>query len=205
MDIIQWSILIAAVVALSYRAMVHMKKEQKKRYERKLGSRHKTKQVIDDLRVNTCLNQVLIWESYNGNGIASFGNKLKISVVDQSREMPFRDVYQDFQDLQIYGDAIDIMIQMQQNSSTARFMHDLDHGIYKRIFEGEGAFWTEWHQIGPSKDKTFFFMSISTAEQTTPYQEGQGGKIDIAINALRNQHLKLNNKPFRRFTRSFYS
>lgn len=190
-------LLIAAVVALLLIVMVHIPKEQLKRYESKLGVRHETQRVIDELRVNTCLDQVLIWESYNGNGMASFGNKLKISVVDQSREEPFRDVYEDFQGLRIYGDAIDIMMQMQQNGSTARFMHDMNDGVYKRIFEGEGAFWTEWKAIGPGSHKTFFFISMSTAEKQTPYQLNQGGRIEIAINALRNKYKEMGRK--RRF------
>lgn len=194
-------ILISSIVipiTILYVVMVHIPKEKLKRYQEKLGSRHAIKRIIDELRVNTCLDQVLIWESYNGGGVARFGDKLKISVVDQSREEPFRDVYEDFQGMEIYGDAIDITIQMQQNGSTARYMHDMQDGIYKRIFEGEGAFWVEWKAIGPGSDKTFFFLSMATAEQDTPYELNQGGRIDIAVNALRNKYKEMNRKAIHR-------
>lgn len=189
---------------LPYYFMVHIPKERLKQYRRKLGARHDIKRIIDNLRVNTCLDQVLVWESYNGDGIASFGNKLKISVVEQSREEPFRDVYEDFQGLLIYGDAIDIMMQMQQNGSTARFMHNLNDGIYKRIFEGEGAYWTEWKAIGPGSDKRFFFISMSTAEPRTPYELNQGGHVEIAINKLRNKYKQMSMKPINWIGRNLY-
>lgn len=197
--------LIATItVALPYYFMVHIPKERLKEYRKKLGNRKDILKIIDNLRVDTCIEQVLIWESENGGGIAKFGNRLKVSVVEQSREQPFRDVFNDFQELEIYGNAIDIIHQVQTTGSTARFTHEMEECVFKRIYAEEGALWVEWFSIGPGSDKTFFYASVATSKPETPYQLHQGGKIEIAKNALRNKYKEMSRKPINWLSNNLY-
>ena len=197
-------LLIAAVVALLWYIMVHVRTEQLKRFESKVGNIFDIKKIIDKLRYDTCIEQVLIWECANGGGVARFGDKLKMSVVDESSETPFRSVMEDFQGMVTDGEAIEILMEMQQNEWTARRTFDMNDGVMKRMFLGENAQWVEWFAIGPGSDRTFFYASIATSKPDSPYQLNQGGKIDIAKNALRAKYRKMNNTPIRRLRKILY-
>lgn len=204
MNIAELILLIAATVALLFYIMIHIPQEQRKRFDKKLGDIGKIHAIMDRLRFESNIQRVLIWKSENGGGVARFGSKLKLSVVYESYEFPFRSVREDYQDLEADGHAIEVLIKMQQNGETAYFTDQMKEGILRRINENDGAMWSILFAIGPGDGKAFYYASASTSEAKTPYQVGQGLKIELAKKNLRAMYKHMNNTPIKRFKKALY-
>lgn len=194
--------LIAAVVALSYYAMIHAPREELKRFDKKLGDINQIHRIIDDLRSKTVIQRVLIWKSENGGGIARFGDNLKMSVVYESYEAPFQSVKDQYEGIETDGNSIKMLVEMQERGEIAMFIHDMNDKILKRLYQGDGAFWSMWFSIGPGSDKAFYYASISTNSEKSPYQINQGKHVDIAKNALRRKYQEMNATAFKRLRKT---
>lgn len=178
--------------------------QQEKSFGKKLEDRVKIQQTIDELRDEIDAQRVLIFSCNNGLGIHSFGFQLKINALYQSYEPPFKSVMQDLQDLTVDGHYAMLLRDVYDNSMTAFYSDQMPVGVTRTIYDSNVR-WAAIYKIGEDKiNKRFFYMSISTAKEKTPYQLGQEKYIVIGLNKIRNIHEYLNRTTIKRIREKLY-
>lgn len=180
-------------------AIMRMRKNEIASFEQKLIDSRKVQLVMDELRDKTNIERVIVMRCNNGKGIHRYGFQLYVDGVYQSYEPPFSSVIEHYDQLQLDGAMIKIVQQVYNNGWIAFNTDDMPDCILRSIYESSGVRWAAVYNIGEKKSEgMFYFMSIATSQEKSPFELNQGAHVNLAVNNMRNLFRKLNRGVWRR-------
>ncbi len=206
MSVSTLTLIVSGVLILLYYTFIHVPREQKKRYNMKLGQVHDIYRIMNDVLRKTNAERFLILESRNGKGVPRIGTQLYVSVLYEDYNSPFESVKKKYQRLEADGQYIRMLKQIYDNDDIAFFTHDMPDGLLKDIYVNEGVFWSYVFRIGQG-DKSFLYGSIATSQPESPFSANSGvnaSVIRIAVNELRMKYKKYNETLIKRLAKAMY-
>lgn len=200
MDIDFIILLALPTIGLMYYLMIHLPDAHRKEIAKKLGDAKAIQLAMDRVREKTNIGRVVIMQCNNGKEISKFGSPIYVSGVYQSIQPPFSSQLDIYKSFPADGHYIKLLKHVLDNGSKALFTVDLPESFLKRVYESEGVNWSYVFSIG-SDGEYFYFGSLATNENKTPFQIGQGLEIEVFLNEIRRKYKKLNLTGFKRIKR----
>lgn len=193
-----------ALTVLVY-ALIYVPMQQEKTFYAKLKRQREIQAVLDEIRDRTNVQRALLLVSNNGHDIHRLDTRLKVSVIAQSYEPPFRSVIQEYQNIVVDGEYAAMLQDVYDNGIAAFFVEKMPHGLLKTLYEGEGVYWSAIYRIAEDKTKKkFYYMSLATSQDKSPYQKGYEKEILICLNKIRTIHEYLNRPWSKRVREKLY-
>lgn len=199
-------LVVAGVLILVYYILIHVPREQLKRYKMKLGEIHDTYRIMNNVLRNTNAERFLIYESRNGNGLPSLSTQLHISVMYEDYTDPFQSVKNSYQKLEADRAMIETLKQVYDSGDVIYFTADMPDGMLKEMYINQGVSWAYIFRIGQGH-RAFYFGSIVTSKNESPFQADSGvntSVIRLAVNELRGKYRRYNETPLKRLARAMY-
>lgn len=145
--------------------------------------------IYDSMHVvldETAVERFLIFKAHNGGGIIKPHTPLYISVLYEDYTHPFKSVKDDYQRLAVDEALIRILAQLPASKSVKIRTEELEKGIVKDIYEGEGVKYSEIFYLGQDRKNIYYCSCGSSVEGGWEHSSYQKMTIQIQINAIKN-------------------
>lgn len=185
--------------------MIHVPTQQKIQFGQKLADFVETQTIMDDIRDSSNASRVILWKCNNGPGIHKLGFDIYLKVLQSSHEPPFRLVGDRYDGLKIYANYSKMLQTIYANQMTAYNIGSYPEGLIANIHRDAGALWTGFYAVGEDKiEKSFYFMTIDSAEAESPYEIGTGSALDLGVNKMRGMFKYLNDSTLIKWRKKLY-
>lgn len=203
MNVAYLTIVIMFVIIVIYYVMFYVPAQYRKDISRKIGDLAAQQRLMDRLRDETNTQLILVMKSHNGDGVPRPGYKIKVTALYESYEQPFRNMVDDYKDIEVDGDYLLMLENVKMYGYTAMFTNDMKDSLLRRIYEKEGVVWSYVFFIGRDR-QNWYYAIVGTSDHKSTFERGHGLNIELFVNKIRSMYDRLNKTPLKIFKRQAY-